>query len=63
MPEGAKLMEIVPQNEALINDAQMPTELIERIKSGQLIDVKILNNCVVQHGMPVEIVIKTGGEP
>lgn len=106
VPEGAKLMEIVPQNEALIIDAQVPTELIERIKTGQLVDVrfpgfvdapflavqakittisadrieetqnrppyypvklaltpdalKTLSNRVVQPGMPVEIVIKTG---
>lgn len=106
VPEGAKLMEIVPQNEALIIDAQVPTELIDRIKTGQLVDVrfpgfvdapflavqakittisadrveetqnrppyypvklaltpealKMLNNRVVQPGMPVEIVIKTG---
>lgn len=40
IPPGVKLMDIVPQNEALIIDARIPTNLIDRIQQGLKTDVR-----------------------
>ena len=40
IPAGVKLMDIVPQNEALIIDARIPTNLIDRIQQGLKTDVR-----------------------
>jgi protease secretion system membrane fusion protein len=40
VPPGQKLMEVVPQQEALILEAKLPPHLIDAVRAGQLADVR-----------------------
>jgi protease secretion system membrane fusion protein len=40
IPAGAKIMEIVPQNEQLVLETQVPPHLVDRIKVGMPVDIR-----------------------
>jgi len=43
IPQGQRIMDIVPKDEALMLEAQIPPHLIDRVRVGQLADVRFSN--------------------
>lgn len=43
IPQGARIMDIIPHDEALMLEAQVPPHLIDRVRIGQFADIRFSN--------------------
>lgn len=43
IPQGARIMDVVPTDESLMLEAQIPPHLIDRVRVGQLADIRFSN--------------------